>query len=512
MRAAYIEAHGSAESIKYGTLPTPVPGPTDVLVEVDAVAVNNVDTFVRSGAYETPVPFPFVIGRDLVGTVAAVGAGVVDFAVGEAVWSNSLGHAGRQGAAAEYAVVPGDRLYHLPDGVDPLTAVALVHPTATAYLALAVHGLLRAGETVLVAGAAGHVGRAATVLARRAGARVVATASRADLEVCRRLGAEVAVDYRDPDLAGALHRAAMDGVDVHLDTSGHHDLDLAVGLLAPRGRIVLMAGLAARPELPVGAVYTRDARIIGFAISTASTADLAAAAERVNQLLAEGTLDPRSGRGAPAERGRRSTSTTRDGPGSRRAARAPAIRLTGHDKTSPIAAGAGGLVNARRVPMHRPRPPWPRHAPRPDRREVSRSAMRPPPSTTAAIGTGSLVRRRPVVAASITVDHEATEVAKGTVARFHGSSVSGMTVNTWSPGLFRNQPPVNPASKIGERLDGSGTRQARATPAPRITAPRSHLHRSTSASIVSCQPLRGNDHPAHRHECACHQRHYAGDR
>jgi len=293
MRAAYIETHGPAESIKYGTLPTPVPGPTDVLVEVDAVAVNNVDTFVRSGAYATPVPFPFVIGRDLVGTVAAVGADVVDFAEGDAVWSNSLGHAGRQGAAAEYAAVPVDRLYHLPGGADPVTTVALVHPAATAHLALVVHGRLRAGETALVAGGAGHVGRAATVLAGDSGARVVATASRGDLEECRRLGAEAVADYRDPDLGPVLHRAAPDGVDVHLDTSGRHDLDLALRLLAPRGRVVLMAGLAARPELPVGAVYTRDARIIGFAISNASIADLADAAERVNRLVTAGTLQPR---------------------------------------------------------------------------------------------------------------------------------------------------------------------------------------------------------------------------
>ena len=82
--------------------------------------------------------------------------------------------------------------------------------------------------------------------------------------------------------------------------------------------------------------------------------------------------------------------------------------------------------------------------------------MKPPPSTTAAIGTGSLVRRRAAVAASITVDHDATEVAKGTVARFHGSSESGKTVKIWSPGLFRNQPQAKPVSMIGERLEASG--------------------------------------------------------
>ena len=107
--------------------------------------------------------------------------------------------------------------------------------------------------------------------------------------------------------------------------------------------------------------------------------------------------------------------------------------------------------------------------------------MRPPPSMTAAIGTGSLVLRTAVVAASITVDHDVTEVAKGTVARFHGSFVSGMIVKTWSPGLFSNQPPANPASMMGDRVEGSGARQARATPTPRTTAPGRTFIGGTSA-------------------------------
>jgi len=292
MYAALIRECGPPEVIGYDTMPVPQPGPTDVLVRVEAVSVNHVDTFVRSGAYETKRPFPFVVNRDLVGTVAACGAGVAGFAVGDRVWCNSLGHAGRQGAAAQYAVVPSDRLYPVPEQADSVTTVAVAHPAATAYLALHTHGRLRPGETVLIAGAAGHVGRAALALARDA--RIIATASAADLETCRQLGADVALDYRDPDLATRLHDAAPDGVDVHLDTSGHHDLDLATGVLAPRGRIVLMAGLGARPELPVGALYTRDAQIAGFAISTATTVELAAAAARINQLVADGSLTPRA--------------------------------------------------------------------------------------------------------------------------------------------------------------------------------------------------------------------------
>ncbi|MBB2892824.1 NADPH:quinone reductase [Flexivirga oryzae] len=290
MYAAFIDRCGPPDVIRYGTLPVPRPGPTDVLVRVEAVSVNHVDTFVRSGAYETARPFPFVVNRDLAGAVAACGPGVVGFAVGDRVWCNSLGHAGRQGAAAQYAVVPSDRLYPLPAQADPVAMVAVAHPAASAYLALHTHGRLDAGETVLIAGAAGHVGRAAMALAR--GARIIATASAADLETCRALGADVALDYRDPDLAARLHDAAPDGVDLHLDTSGHHDLDLATGLLAPRGRIVLMAGLGARPVLPVGALYTRDAQIVGFAISSATTVELAAAAARIDQLVSEGSLTP----------------------------------------------------------------------------------------------------------------------------------------------------------------------------------------------------------------------------
>ena len=154
----------------------PVPGPTDVLVRVDAAAVDPVDMFVRSGAYRTPTPFPFVLGRDLVGTVAETGPGATGFAVGDRVWSHSMGHGGRQGVTAEYCVVGVDRLYHLPGDVDAARAVAVLHPVATAHLALFRHARLQPGETVLVIGGAGNVGRAATVLAARAGARVLAVA------------------------------------------------------------------------------------------------------------------------------------------------------------------------------------------------------------------------------------------------------------------------------------------------------------------------------------------------
>lgn len=258
VHAAYSTELGSPDVIVYGELPRPVPGPTDVLVRVEAVAVNQVDTFVRSGAYRTPTPFPFVLGRDLVGTVAEVGPGATGFGVGERVWSHSLGHAGRQGVTAGYGVVGADRLYHLPDGVDPARAAAVLHPVATAHLALFRHAGLKPGETVLVVGGAGNVGRVATALARTAGARVLAVARAETAPECHEAGAAAVVDHRDHDATEQLRRLAPGGVDVHLDTSGHPDLDAALSLVGHGARIVLMAGLTARPVLPVGAVYPRD--------------------------------------------------------------------------------------------------------------------------------------------------------------------------------------------------------------------------------------------------------------
>lgn len=287
MKAAYITTLGSPDVITYGEMDRPVPGPTDVLVRVEAAAVDPVDTFVRSGAYRTPTPFPFVLGRDLVGTVADIGPGVTGFAVGDRVWSHSMGHGGRQGVTAEYCVVGVDRLYHLPGDVDAARAVAVLHPVATAHLALFRHARLRPGETVLVIGGAGNVGRAATVLAARAGARVLAVARAETAPDCLRAGATAVVDHRDPDAAEQLRELTGDGVDVHLDTSGHQDLDAALALVGHGARVVLMAGLSARPVLPVGAVYPRDVSLVGFAISNSSVDDLAGTARVINHGLAD---------------------------------------------------------------------------------------------------------------------------------------------------------------------------------------------------------------------------------
>ncbi|WP_431902786.1 NADPH:quinone reductase [Nonomuraea sp. bgisy101] len=303
MTAAYITRPGPADEIRVGRLPVPEPGSSEVLVKVLALAVNHVDTFVRSGAYRTRLPYPFVIGRDLVGSVVTEAPG---FAPGDLVWSNSLGLDGRQGSFSEYAAVPADRLYHLPGGVNPENAVASLHTAATAHLGLFKQAGLQVGETVVVTGAGGGVGTATVQLAAAAGARVIATAREDDVDWCRRCGADEVVDYSDPDMYAEIAKLAPDGVNVFWDNSGRHHLEQTVPLLALGGRMIIMAGLAAAPVLPVGQLYTRDASLRGFVISNATVPELAAAATAINHLLARGTLVSRIGTRLPLTEAARS--------------------------------------------------------------------------------------------------------------------------------------------------------------------------------------------------------------
>lgn len=296
MRAAFIRATGGVEQIEVGELPVPRPGPTDVLVQMEASVVNHVDLFVRSGACRTHTPFPFVIGRDLVGTVVEAGSGVASFDVGEQVWCNSLGHHGRQGAFAEYAVVAEDRLYPLPDGVELKEAVSVLHTAATAHIGLVREARLKAGETVFVEGAGGGVGSAVVQMARAAGAYVIATAASEDKAWVNELGVQAVVDYHREDVYARVREAARDGIDVWWDTSGHNHFAQCLPLLAMGGRAVVMSGLQGQnPLLPVGDMYTRDVTLCGFAISNASVDDLSRAAASINRMLASGKLKSRVG-------------------------------------------------------------------------------------------------------------------------------------------------------------------------------------------------------------------------
>ena len=291
MKAAYIDAPGPADSIRYGELPTPALQPGQVLVRMTAVAVDPIDTYVRSGAYKIELPRPFIIGRDMTGEVIEGGPGVTQFAPGERVWCNNQGYAGRQGTFAERLAIEAPLLYKLPVGVDPQQAVAVVHSALTAVVGLVGRAGIRASETVFVAGGDGNVGTAVLQLAKARGARVAVTAGVAAKAVwCRELGADRVIDYHREDVRQALGEFAPAGIDIFWDASGKIDLELAVALMARRGRIVLMSGLASQATLPVGPFYTHGGSILGFTVTDATVDELATAAAEINRLLAAGSL------------------------------------------------------------------------------------------------------------------------------------------------------------------------------------------------------------------------------
>jgi NADPH:quinone reductase-like Zn-dependent oxidoreductase len=288
MTAARILSFGPPEAIEVGPLPVPVIEPGEVLVRTVALAVNHVDTFVRSGAYRTAVTFPFVIGRDLVGSVVQPGSSGLD--PGTIVWSNSMGYDGRQGSFSEYVAVPADRLYPLPADVDPAAAVSVLHTAGTAYLGLFREARVGPGQTVVVPGAGGGVGSAVVQLAAAAGARVIAVDRPENAAWALECGASAVVDRDDPGAARRIAELVPSGADVFWEQSGRPDFDAIVPLMATGGRIVLIAGLQARAELPVGPLYTRDISVHGFAISNAPPEELADAARVINRELARGRL------------------------------------------------------------------------------------------------------------------------------------------------------------------------------------------------------------------------------
>jgi len=303
VRAAFIEAFGPPESIVTGELADPVPGPRQALVRVRACAVNPIDTYVRSGAVAMPLRFPFVVGCDLAGEVVAVGVDVDGLRPGMRVWGSNQGLLGRQGTFAEFAAVDELWLYPTPDEVSDIDAAAAALVSITAHLGLVREAAVQPGETVFVNGGSGGVGSAVVQIAKALGARVIATAGTPEKRgVVAGLGADVVLDYRDPDLDAALRAVAADGVDVWWETRREPDFDRAVGLLAERGRMVVMAGRDARPPFPVGPFYVKGCRLIGFVMFKADAATQAAAAADINRWLSRGRLKIRVDRVLPLER------------------------------------------------------------------------------------------------------------------------------------------------------------------------------------------------------------------
>ena len=202
---------------------------------------------------------------------------------------------GRQGTFAQYAAVDECWLYPTPDEVSSQEAAAVALVGITAHLGLFGHAKLKMGENLFVHGGAGGVGSCVVQMARAVGARVMTTAgSAAKAQLCRQLGADVVVNYKTEDVGEALDRFGP--IDVWFETAREPNFDEIVPRLAPRGRIVLMAGRDARPRFPVGPFYVKDCTMFGFAMFNASPDHQRKCAAEINRWLLRGKLKALIGR------------------------------------------------------------------------------------------------------------------------------------------------------------------------------------------------------------------------
>ena len=274
MKAMLLTAHGGPEMLRFGDAPDPFAGPGDIVVDVHAASVNAADYKVRLGGHGG-LTFPHILGRDFSGVVASVGPGVSDFAVGDAVFG--VNDAGQEGAYAEKLRIKAAIVARKPDRLSHLQAAAMALTGLTAIWAVEDTGQLKKGETILIQGGAGGVAGFAIQLAKYLGARVITTASAANADYVRGLGADRVIDYNAEDFTKVVHDC-----DVVFDTVGDAVQARSYSVLKPGGRLVWIA------PAPAGFTPPRtDVKVLRPAVSR-DRAHL----ERIVALLEAGAVAP----------------------------------------------------------------------------------------------------------------------------------------------------------------------------------------------------------------------------
>ncbi len=297
MKAIVVRAHGGPEVLKLEEVPDPTANPDQVVVRLKAVGVNPVDVYIRTGAYARKPALPFIPGSDAGGEIEAVGAHVKKYKPGDRVFihgtaaEHTHGHYG--GAYAQKAVCNLDHVYRLPANVSFAQGAAMGVPYATAYRALFHRAQTKPGETVLIHGATGGVGLAATQIARAHGITVLGTGgSDAGLQAVRASGAEAVFNHTQPGYLDQIMNATGGrGVDVVLEMATHINLDKDLGLQANRGRVVVI-GNRGRVEIDARQTMAKDAAILGMTLFNISDADMASINAYMIAGLENGTLRP----------------------------------------------------------------------------------------------------------------------------------------------------------------------------------------------------------------------------
>jgi NADPH:quinone reductase-like Zn-dependent oxidoreductase len=235
MKAALLTGHGGPEMLRYGDAPDPTAGPSEVVVDIHAASVNAADCKVRrgGGAYGN-IRFPYILGRDFSGVISAVGDGVTDFAVGDAVFG--VTEQGIEGAYAEKIAIKAAIVARKPDRLGHAEAAAMALTGLTALWAIEDTARLKPGETILIQGGAGGVAGFGIQLAKHLGATVITTASAGNHSYVRGLGADRVIDYNVEDFT-----TAVSNCDLVFDTVGGNVRGGCYAVLKPGGRLVWIA-------------------------------------------------------------------------------------------------------------------------------------------------------------------------------------------------------------------------------------------------------------------------------
>jgi NADPH:quinone reductase-like Zn-dependent oxidoreductase len=243
MKPCFFRAFGGPEVLQYGDLPDPLPAAGEVVVDVHAASVNAADWKMRTGQYPARIDFPHVPGRDFSGVVAARDAGAGDFEVGDTVFG--VCEVPREGAYAEKIAIRQAILARKPEELSHVQCAAIALAGLTAVISIEDTLELKAGETILIHGGAGGVAGFAIGLAKHLGARVLTTASAANHDYVRALGADQAIDYRTQDFT-----RVVSGCDAVFDTAGGDVTSRSFAVLRSGGRLASIAGGAAAPASP----------------------------------------------------------------------------------------------------------------------------------------------------------------------------------------------------------------------------------------------------------------------
>ena len=294
MRAVIASEPGGPEVLTVAELDDPTPAACEVVIVMAGTAVNRADTLQRQGFYPPPPGASDVLGLECSGVISAVGADVDDWSVGDEVCALLAG-----GGYATKVAVPAGQVMPVPDGVDLVTAGALPEVACTVWSNVFMVAGLQPDETLLVHGGAGGIGTMAIQLAHALGARVITTAGSKDkLDVCRSLGADVTINYREQDFVEEVRKATDGrGADVILDNMGAAYLGKNVDALATEGRLVIigMQG-GTKGELNIAKLLNKRGAVIAASLRSRPVADkaaiCAAVVEHVWPLVADGSVKP----------------------------------------------------------------------------------------------------------------------------------------------------------------------------------------------------------------------------